>query len=260
MLIHQNHLNITAHKKLFIMLALIAALIVPFASYVHYASKIVDVSAVTNAVVEKAESRIGSRYVYGACHTYSQIRNRRQRTFDCSGLVNWTYYQAGASIGINTSSSLRRKGTYVSYRNLRAGDIILFPGHAGVYIGNGKMIHAPNSRSRVKVSRITGYWKRRFRGGRRVIHATSTRTINRSNARAYAMKSSIVSKTYTAGTYKLNLAMTVRKGPGIRYGIAGALSAGKNIKVKKVVNRHWARITYKGKTRYVSLKYSSKVR
>ena len=143
MLIRQNHLNITAQKKLFIMLYLIVALIIPFASYVHYSSKIVDVSAVTKAVVEKTESRLGSRYVYSACHTYSQIRNRKQRTFDCSGLVNWTYYQASASIGINTSSSLRRKGTYVSYRNLRAGDIILFPGHAGVYIGNGKMIHAP---------------------------------------------------------------------------------------------------------------------
>ncbi len=260
MLIRQNNLNITAHKKLIVVLALIAALIVPFASYVHYASKIVDVSAVTNAVVEKAESRLGSRYVYGACHSYSQIKNRNQRAFDCSGLVNWTYYQAGASIGINTSSSLASKGSSVSYNNLKAGDIVLFPGHAGVYIGNGKMIHAPNSRSRVKVDSIAGYWKSRFRCGRRVIQATSTKTINESNEKTTsATKSSIVSKTYTAGSYKLSTTMTVRKGPGVGYGIAGALSAGQTVKAKKIVNGRWAKISYNGKTCYVSLVYASKL-
>ena len=96
----------TSHKKLIAVIALIAALVVPFAGYVTSASKIISVDAATNAVVSKSTSRIGSRYVYGACHSYAQIRNRNQRAFDCSGLVNWSYYQAGASIGINTSSSL----------------------------------------------------------------------------------------------------------------------------------------------------------
>jgi uncharacterized protein YgiM (DUF1202 family) len=121
------------------------------------------------------------------------------------------------------------------------------------------MIHAPNSRSKVKVDSMTGYWKSKFRCGRRVIQATSTSTINKSNANTTsATKSSVVSKTYAAGTYKLNVTMTVRKGPGVTYGVAGALAAGAKITAKKVVNSKWAQITYKGKTCYVSLKYSSK--
>lgn len=253
----------TAHKKLIAVIALIAALVVPFAGYVTSASKIISVDAATNAVVSKATSRIGSRYVYGACHSYAQIKNRNQRAFDCSGLVNWSYYQAGASIGINTSSSLASKGSYVSYNNLRAGDIVLFSGHAGIYIGDGKMVHAPNSRSRVKVSSIAGYWRARFRGGRRVITASSLKAqadsvAKKAASRTVATKESVVNKTYAAGTYKLSLTMTVRSGPSTSYSVLGALSAGKTIKVTEIKNTKWGKISYNGKTAYVSLKYATK--
>lgn len=265
---HQNEnkkKKLTAHRKLIAVVALIAVLVVPFAGYVTSASKILTIDAATNAVVSKSTSRIGSRYVYGACHSYAQVRNRNQRAFDCSGLVNWTYYQAGAHIGINTSSSLSRKGRYVSYRHLKAGDIVLFSGHAGVYIGDGKMVHAPNSRSRVKVSSLAGYWRNHFRAGRRVISAstinTASRQIRRENKRSVrATRRQTENITYTAGTYRLNLQMSVRSGAGINHRFIGVLNAGTKVHVRTVVNGKWAKITYHGRTAYVSLRYATKIK
>lgn len=261
---NQKKTKFTAHRKLIAVVALIAALVVPFAGYVTSASKILTIDAATNAVVSKSTSRIGSRYVYGACHSYSQIRNRNQRAFDCSGLVNWTYYQAGAGIGINTSSSLASKGTYVSYANLRAGDIVLFNGHAGIYIGDGKMVHAPNSRSRVKVSSLAGYWRSHFRCGRRVISASTVNTAdkqiaseNKSSNRV-ATKKSTENITYTAGNYRLNLQMSVRKGPSVSYAYIGSLDAGTTVKVSQIKNTKWGLINYNGKSAWVSLKYATK--
>lgn len=252
-------------KKLVIIIGLIFAMIFPFAGYIKSTSRIIDAKAVTNAVVTKAESRIGSRYVYGACHTYRQLRNRRQRAFDCSGLVNWTYYQAGHSIGINTSYTLRRKGTRVSFRHLRAGDVVLFNGHAGVYIGAGRMIHAPNRRSRVKVTYLDRYWRRRFRCGRRIIHQTSYRTIAKSTSKykTGATKRSITSRpvrNYSAGTYKLNLTMCIRQSPRLGGRYISYYKKGTIIRTRTVKNHKWAQIMYKGRICYVSLRYSTKIK
>lgn len=242
-------------KRLIAVAVLVLAMLVPYAGFSQ--SRIISADAAASAVVTKAESRIGSRYVYGACHSYAQLRNRNQRAFDCSGLVNWSYYQAGSSIGINTSSSLRSKGRSVSYRNLRAGDIVLFPGHTGVYIGNGKMVHAPNRRSRVKVTSLRGYWARRFRGGRRIISASFIRKRNR---KALTKKSAPVAtkKKYTPGTYRFYLAMNVREKPTVNSRVCGFIKSGKTVRVTAVSGK-WGKIRYGGKTRYVSLKFARKM-
>lgn len=242
-------------KRLIAVAVLVLAMLVPYVGFSQ--SRIISADAAASAVVTKAESRIGSRYVYGACHSYAQLRNRNQRAFDCSGLVNWSYYQAGSSIGINTSSSLRSKGRSVSYRNLRAGDIVLFPGHTGVYIGNGKMVHAPNRRSRVKVTSLRGYWARRFRGGRRIISASFIRKRNR---KALTKKSAPVAakKKYTPGTYRFYLAMNVREKPTVNSRVCGFIKSKKTVRVISVSGK-WGRIRYGGKIRYVSLKFARKV-
>jgi uncharacterized protein YycO len=242
-------------KKLIVIVVLAFAMTVPYAGYTIH--RLVTASAAAMAVVTKAESRIGSRYVYGACHSYAQLRNRNQRAFDCSGLVNWSYYQSGNSIGLNTSYSLRNKGRYVSFRNLKAGDVVLFSGHAGVYIGNGRMVHAPNRRSRVKVTALRGYWRRRFRGGRRIINAS---LINKRNRQALKKSSApaAVKRKYTPGSYRVHLAMNVREKPSISSRVCGFIARGKTIRVKSTSGK-WGKIQYKGKTRYVSLKYATKV-
>lgn len=242
-------------KRLIVIVVLAFAMIVPYTGYAVH--KIITADAVAMAVVTKAESRIGSRYVYGACHSYAQLRNRNQRAFDCSGLVNWSYYQSGNSIGINTSSSLRRRGSYVSFNNLKAGDVVLFSGHAGIYIGNGKMVHAPNRRSRVKVTSLRGYWRRRFRGGRRIIKASA---ISRSNQKALKKTSApaATKRRYTPGTYRVYLAMNVRSKPTMNSSICGFIRKGQKVTVTGTHGK-WGKISYRGKMRYVSLKYATKV-
>lgn len=121
-------------------------------------------------IVMKAKSKVGSRYVYGAAHSYSALRNKRQRKFDCSGFVSWVYHQSGYSIGIRTSSSMRRVGRHVSKSHLKKGDILIFPHHVAIYIGNNKIVHAQNRRTGVVTSRYKGHWSSRTKMVRRVIN------------------------------------------------------------------------------------------
>lgn len=57
-------------------------------------------SAVGNAIAQKALTRVGYMYVWGGCHSMSEIANPNHTAFDCSGLVNWAYYQSGVNIGL----------------------------------------------------------------------------------------------------------------------------------------------------------------
>lgn len=85
-------------------------------------------------VVRAAESKIGAPYVYGAAGPSA---------FDCSGLVNWSYRQAGLTIPRDSYGQLGG-GRAVSYANAQPGDVLIFNGgsHAGIYIGHGMFVHA----------------------------------------------------------------------------------------------------------------------
>lgn len=98
------------------------------------------------AVANAAQSKIGSPYVWGATGPGS---------FDCSGLVQWAYQQAGISVP-RTSYDQVSGGTPVSESNLQPGDAVAFYGgeHIGVYIGNGQVVHAPTEGENVKISSI----------------------------------------------------------------------------------------------------------
>ncbi len=116
-----------------------------------------------NAIANKALSKRGSVYVYGACHSMSEIANPNQSTFDCSGLVSWSFYQAGVNIGSNSTKTLANKGVSVSRSSMQAGDIILFSSngsasgihHVGIYIGGGNMVHAPQTGDVVKIASLS---------------------------------------------------------------------------------------------------------
>ena len=78
--------------------------------------------------------------------------------FDCSGLTSYAYRQNGISIP-RTASAQYRAATKVS--NPRPGDLVFFLNgaqHVGIYIGNGKMVHAANPRRGVEVSSINSGW------------------------------------------------------------------------------------------------------
>lgn len=70
---------------------------------------------------------------------------------DCSGFTQAVYRAFGYSIPRN-STSQRSVGTQVSYGEAQPGDIICYPGHVALYIGNGKIVHASSAKTGIKIS------------------------------------------------------------------------------------------------------------
>ncbi|MGW0044435.1 NlpC/P60 family protein [Rhodococcus sp. NPDC003348] len=97
--------------------------------------------------VEAAASKIGAPYVWGAAGPDA---------FDCSGLVQWAFKQAGLNLP-RTSYDQAAAGTPVSTGNLQPGDVVSFYGgsHSGIYAGNGEVIHAATSGTPVKRAPIS---------------------------------------------------------------------------------------------------------
>jgi len=118
-------------------------------------------SAMSQRVVAYAKRFIGVRYVYGGSSPRSG--------FDCSGFVRYVYAHFGVSLP-HSSYGQFGDGRHVSRRSLRPGDLVFFDGvgHVGVYVGNGRFIHAPHSGTRVRISPLAGWYSTRFSGARRL--------------------------------------------------------------------------------------------
>ena len=121
-------------------------------------------SSIGGKLVSKAKSKLGCKYVWGATGP---------NTFDCSGLTYWCHKQIGISIP-RTSLEQSRSGKSVSKSDLQAGDLVFFKttsapvGHVGMYVGNGQFIHAPNSKSVVKIDSLSSsYYSKRYVNARR---------------------------------------------------------------------------------------------
>lgn len=117
------------------------------------------------AVVELAKQYLGTPYVYGGSSPSG---------FDCSGFVYYIYKQMGVTLN-RTSYDQMNNGSYVDKSQLQPGDIVGFRssngsiGHVGIYVGNGMMIHSPQTGDVVKYESIaTGNYANRFSQGRRI--------------------------------------------------------------------------------------------
>ncbi|MCX4980412.1 NlpC/P60 family protein [Streptomyces sp. NBC_00572] len=100
-------------------------------------------SSRASAAVIAARSAIGKPYVWGATGPSA---------FDCSGLMVWSYGQAGISLP-RTSSAQRYAGRQVPLAQAQPGDLVTYRGdasHVGIYAGNGQVIHAPYPGARVR--------------------------------------------------------------------------------------------------------------
>lgn len=98
-------------------------------------------SSTAQGAVNAALSRLGMPYVWAAAGPTS---------FDCSGLTMWAYGQVGVSLP-HSSGAQAGAGTTVPVSAAAPGDILWMPGHVGMYIGNGQVVHAPTSGDVVKV-------------------------------------------------------------------------------------------------------------
>jgi len=94
--------------------------------------------------------------------------------FDCSGLVRYSYGKAGLQMPRDTRSQ-RNASVPVSLKNLREGDLLFFDqegkkaSHVGMYIGNGRFVHAPSSGGKVRTDSLKAeFWKKHFVDARRV--------------------------------------------------------------------------------------------
>jgi cell wall-associated NlpC family hydrolase len=93
--------------------------------------------------------------------------------FDCSGLVRWAYRGVGISLP-HSSYALYDEGREVSPDRMKTGDVLFFEGlgHVGLYLGEGRMVHAPQSGRSVEVVRLGGSnYGLRLIGARRVVSA-----------------------------------------------------------------------------------------
>jgi cell wall-associated NlpC family hydrolase len=93
--------------------------------------------------------------------------------FDCSGLVYWAYGRLGVELP-HSSYALFGQGRRVARARMRPGDLLFFSGlgHVGLYLGRGRMVHAPSSGRRVEVVTLGGSnYGRRLVGARRVVPA-----------------------------------------------------------------------------------------
>jgi len=90
--------------------------------------------------------------------------------FDCSGLVRWAYARVGVDVPHN-SYALWATGRPVERARVQAGDVLVFSGfgHVGLYLGRGRMVHAPYSGKTVEVVDLrSSHYGQRLVGARRI--------------------------------------------------------------------------------------------
>ncbi len=115
--------------------------------------------SIASRAVRLARKQLGVPYRWGGASPSG---------FDCSGLVMWVYGRLGLSLPHN-AAALYGVGRPVPRRALRPGDLLFFSGlgHVGLYIGRGRLIHAPLSGRNVEIQALSSR-RGSFVGARRV--------------------------------------------------------------------------------------------
>ena len=115
------------------------------ASSLKAARSAAGVSGRAGLAIKFAFKQIGDKYVFGADGMIY---------WDCSGLTMRAYQTAGVSLP-HSSAAQSRMGKSIPFSQKKPGDLMFFGrpvSHVGIYLGGGKMVHAPRSGSRVKVA------------------------------------------------------------------------------------------------------------
>ncbi len=119
-------------------------------------------------IAQQALAQVGTPYRYGGAEP--------QRGFDCSGLVSYVHAREGISVP-RTAASQFAAARKVAMADLRAGDLVFYrlvPGsrevtHVGIYTGQGRFVHAPQSGKLVGTASLDDpYYRERFAGAGRL--------------------------------------------------------------------------------------------
>lgn len=123
-----------------------------------------------NAVTIRAIGLVGTPYRYGG--------NTPEGGFDCSGLVNYVYNDmADKRLPRTTRDLFAWQGPRIAPERLAAGDLVFFGSrgsvtHVGIYVGEGRFVHAPSSGGTVRLDHLDGhYWRDHYSGSRRILAA-----------------------------------------------------------------------------------------
>ena len=130
------------------------------ASSLKAAKEASGISGRAGIAIKYALKQIGDRYVFGSSGMV---------TWDCSGLTMRAFQAAGVSLP-HSSAAQSRLGKKVSLNALKPGDLLFYGrpvSHVSIYLGGGKMVHAPRSGSRVKVAPSGSLGRKPLVGARR---------------------------------------------------------------------------------------------
>ncbi len=115
-------------------------------------------------IADLAQSLLGSPYKYGGT---------TPNGFDCSGLVHYTHRKFGIHTP-RTSLQQFKHARSIRLSELDSGDVVFFKlsrnnvSHVGIYVGNGRFVHAPKSGKRVAINHLNDdYWRPRIVSGGR---------------------------------------------------------------------------------------------
>ena len=125
-----------------------------------------------NAVLFRAIALVGTPYRYGG--------NTPDTGFDCSGLVGYVFRDAAGVVLPRTSGEMSGlRAREVDLPDLEAGDLVFFAegrrvSHVGIYVGEQRFVHAPNTGGTVRLDRLDApYWNAHFVYGKRVLESRS---------------------------------------------------------------------------------------
>ncbi len=121
-----------------------------------------------NAVLMRAIGLVGTPYRYGG--------NTPDSGFDCSGLVNYVYRDMlDLRLPRSAHELAAWQGPKVDPQQLAAADLVFFGSngavsHVGIYVGEGRFVHAPRTGGLVRLDRLDGpWWRDHYSGARRVL-------------------------------------------------------------------------------------------
>ncbi|MBK5000599.1 C40 family peptidase [Pseudomonas sp. S31] len=129
-----------------------------------------DTSPVADDVLIRAIGLVGTPYRWGG--------NTPDSGFDCSGLIGYVYRDAaGISLPRTTRDMIVMRAPSVAINSLQSGDLVFFAtnggsqvSHAGIYVGEGRFVHAPSSGGTVRLDYLSNsYWAKAYLQAKRVI-------------------------------------------------------------------------------------------